>query len=165
MRRQHHPGQALVIVALFLPIIIGLWLLAIELAWRFTTTQSVNDALRAANRSAVQTFDYAAFADNRLALADPDAVIAVAQRLAATNLSGVRGLAKTPADVAGAAQWTVLPAGGACILEAGGPTLRFPKPALCSTARVDLSSPLGFNWTIQVYAADTLDLSFSSATE
>lgn len=165
MQRQHIPGQALVIVALFLPVIIGLWLLAIELAWRFTTAQAVTDALRAANRSAVQTFDYSAFAENRLALAEPDAVISVARRLAATNLSGVHGLMKTPVEVADTAQWTVLPAGGACILEPGGPTLRFPKPALCSSAEVELASPLGFSWTIQVYAADTLDLSFSSANE
>ncbi len=81
MLRRRAPGQALVLVALLLPVIIGLWLQAIELAWRVTTAQAVTDALRAANRSAVQTFDYAAFAENRLALAAPDAVIAVARRI------------------------------------------------------------------------------------
>lgn len=165
MRRQHTTGQALVIVALFLPVIIGLWLLAIDLAWRFTTIQTVTDALQAANRSAVQTFDYAAFADNRLALAEPDTVIAVARRFAATNLSGVNGLVRSSVDVADAAQWTVLPSGGACILEPGGPTLRFPTPALCGVADVELMSPLGLIWTIRVYAADTLDQSFSSASK
>ncbi|MEI7642942.1 MAG: hypothetical protein WCJ55_01415 [Chloroflexales bacterium] len=163
MPRRHAPGQALVLVALFLPVIIGLWLLAIELAWRVMTAQAVTDALRAANRSAVQTFDYAAFAENRLALAAPDAVIAVARRMAAINLSGVSGLTSSPAEIADAVQWRVLPSGGACLLDPAGPALCFSGPALCGTAAVALVSPLGLPWTIPVSMADTLDRAVASA--
>jgi hypothetical protein len=33
---------------------------------------------------------------------------------------------------------------------------------LCAVAEVELVSPLGLTWTTRVFAADTLDLSFSS---
>lgn len=159
MRRPQTAGQSLLIIALLLPVIVGLWLLAIELAWRVATVQAVTDALRAANRSAVQHFDYAAFAENRLALADPNTVIATARQLATINLTGIIGLVQSPAEIADATQWTVLPAGGVCVLEPAGPPLHFPSPALCSATQIDLLSPLDLTMTIEVYAADTLDLS------
>lgn len=165
MPRRHAPGQALALVALSLPVIIGLWLLAIELAWRVMTMQAVTDALRAANRSAVQTFDYAAFAENRLALAAPDAVITVARRMAAINLSGVSGLTSSPAEVADAVEWIVLPSGGVCLLDPAGPALHISGPALCGTATVALVSPLGLPWTIRVAMADTLDQVVASAAD
>jgi len=161
--RKRISGQALVLFALIMPVLLGLLLVGIELAGRNTSTREIQDAIRAANRSAVQTFDYAAFADNRLALADADAVVAVARRLAAINLRGIAGLTLPPERIADRVTWTALSSGGACLLEPEGPTLRFPTPVLCASAEVELVSPLGFTWTTWVFAADTLDLSFSSA--
>lgn len=155
-------GQALVLFALMLPVLLGLLLVGFELTSRSTSEREVQDAIRAANRSAVQTFDYAAFADNRLALADADAVVAAARRLAAVNLRGVTGLTLPPETVADRVIWTPLASGGACLLEPEGPILRFPTPVLCASAEIELVSPLGFTWTTRVFAADTLDLSFSS---
>lgn len=160
--RQRTPGQALVLVALLLPALLGLLLVGIDLSGRRMREREVQDALRAANRSAIQTFDYATFAENRLALADADTVIAVARRLAAVNLHSASGLTLPPEVVAERVSWTVLPSGGACLLEPDGPTLRFPTPVLCAVAEVELVSPLGLTWTTRVFAADTLDLSFSS---
>ena len=160
--RQRTSGQALVLVALILPVLLGLLLVGLDLAGRRMREREVQDALRAANRSAVQTFDYAAFAENRLVLADADTVIAAARRLAAVNLHGASGLTLPPEAVAERVAWTALPSGGACLLEPDGPNLRFPTPVLCVVAEVELVSPLGLTWTTRVFAADTLDLSFSS---
>jgi Flp pilus assembly protein TadG len=157
--RHRQPGQALLLVALCLPVICGLWLLAIELAWRFTTTQAVTDALRSANRSAVQTFDYAAFADNQLALASPANVIAIARQLARTNLTGIPGLLLSPTEIANTITWQVAPAGSTCTLASAAPALQLPTPALCGAADVQLISPLGMTISIHVDTADTLDTS------
>lgn len=159
--RQRPSGQALALVALLLPVLLGLLLVGLDLAGRRMREREVQDALRAANRSAVQTFDYAAFAEDRLALADAKTVISVARHLAAVNLRGTSGLTRPPDTVADEVSWAVLPAGGACHLEADRPALRFPAPALCAVADVELVSPLGLTWTTQIFAADTLDLSFA----
>ncbi|HMO57204.1 MAG TPA: hypothetical protein PKC19_07610 [Roseiflexaceae bacterium] len=156
-------GQALVLFALIMPVLLGLLLVGIELASRNTSTREVRDAIRAANRSAVQTFDYAAFAENQLALADTNAVVVVARRLAAINLRGIAGLTLPPEMIADRVTWTALSSDGACLLEPDGPTLHFATPVLCASAEVELVSPLGFTWTTRIFAADTLDLSFSSA--
>lgn len=160
--RTRTTGQALVMVALILPALLGVLLVGVELVSRRSSERAVRAAIQAANRSAVQTFDYAAFADNRLALADADAVISVARRLAAVNLQQIPELTLPPETVANHVSWTALSPGGACILEPEGPILRFPTPVLCASAEVELVSPLGFTWTARVFAADTLDLSFSS---
>src|SRR5262245_18116922 len=123
--RYRTSGQALFVVALLLPVLLGLLLAAIELSWRSMITHEVTDALRAANRSAVQTLAYTAFAENRFALAQPDMVIANARRLSTINLNGIAGLVEPPGVIANAAHRVVLPAGGRCLLEQDGPSLHF----------------------------------------
>lgn len=164
MRPRSH-GQALLVIALLLPVLIGLLLAGIEISGRQAREQDVRAAIQAASRAAVQTFDYRALAEGRSSLADPEAVVAVARRVAAINLRAVTSLATSPEDAASRIRWTVLPAGGACAFDPGEPALRVATPALCASAELPLVSPLGLTWTARVAAADTLDESIPLGSE
>src|SRR5438093_503076 len=60
----HSDGQALVFVALVLSFVLMLTLTIVEIGARFQELAEIEDALKQATRSSVQTFDYRAFARN-----------------------------------------------------------------------------------------------------
>jgi len=120
-------GQSLVIVAIVLPTLLALILTAIEVSARLLERAEIEDALKQATRSAVQTFDYANFATAHqgLRVVEGQATTAkgcddlnrtsaryVACTTLLTNLTSVRGLDETPAQLAARVQWTFLPNGG-----------------------------------------------------
>src|SRR6266545_5825877 len=108
MLRQREDGQALVLVALVLTFLMMLILTCIEVGGRYLELAEIEDALKQATRSSVQTFDYAAFARGGQVLRETSATSAVgcaaldhtsarsyACTVLLTNLMGVRGLEET----------------------------------------------------------------------
>lgn len=167
----HVRGQALVVVALVLTVLSMLVLTALEVGGRYQQGAAVQDALQQATRSAVQTFDYAAFAQGaqRVRAARvmtpigctslvPESVQARACAVFVTNLRGVRGLVETPDQTAARVQWTILPQRGTCTFPNGRPERTFATPAVCATVRPLLHGFVGWgDWSPQLDAADTLD--------
>lgn len=171
MMTPHERGQALVFAALVITMLSMLILTCIEIAARYQERAQVEDALRQATRSAVQAFDYAAFArgGQQVRATGPATVTGCstaaatsARALACTvltaNLTGVRGVQETPAQTAARVQWTILPNGGVCSFPSGRPPIAFTTPAVCATLTPQLRGLLGWGvWTPQIDAADTLD--------
>lgn len=165
------PGQALVLVALTLTFLMMLVVTCIEVGARYQERAAIEDALKQATRSAVQAFDYAAFAQNGQAVRESHATIIAgcaslaansARKLACTvflsNASDMRGLAETPAQTAARITWTFLPNGGTCTYPNGRPSITFSTPAVCATVQPRMTGLLGWGiWTPQIDAADTLD--------
>ena len=97
------------------------------------------------------------FASNSQSL-DDTRVKAVAQRTFIINLTGLRGMVETPADVAGQVTWTVLPDGGTCTFPNGHPSVSATTPMVCATVKPRMTGLLGWGeWTPQIDAASTLD--------
>lgn len=164
-------GQALVFVALVLSCVLMLTLTIIEIGARFQELAEIEDALKQATRSSVQTFDYRAFARNGQQVrethattvsgctnTDPSSARFYACTVFATNLTNVRGLHETPAQTAARVTWTFLPQGGTCTYPNGHPSVTFTTPAVCATLRPQMTGLLGWGiWSPQIDAADTLD--------
>src|SRR6266496_5143449 len=106
---QREQGQALVLVALVITFLIMLVLTCIEVGGRYLELAEIEDALKQATRSSVQTFDYAAFARGGQVLRETSASSITgcanlasnsARTLACTafqtNLIGVSGVQDTP---------------------------------------------------------------------
>jgi Flp pilus assembly protein TadG len=169
--RQKADGQALVFVALILAFLIIPVLTCIEVGGRYLELAQVEDALKQATRSSVQTFDYAAFARNGQVLRETSArsttgcaaldhtsARSSACAVLLTNLTGVRGLAETNQQTAARVRWTFLPQGGTCTFPNGRPPVTFATPAVCATLQPRMTGLLGWGiWTPQIDAADTLD--------
>jgi Flp pilus assembly protein TadG len=177
MRRvltRHTPGQSLVIVAIVLPTLLALILSAIEVSARLLERAEIEDALKQATRSAVQTFDYANFAraNGGLRVVEGQASSArgcdnlnhtsarsVACTTFLTNLTSVSGLQETPAQVAAHVQWTFLATGGTCRFGGHSPDVSLSTPMVCATVMPRMTGLLGWGiWTPQIDASDTLDL-------
>src|SRR6266542_543861 len=164
-------GQALVLVALILTFLMMLILTCMEVAARYEERAQIEDALKQATRSAVQAFDYAAFArDGQLlretsatsisgcASLTPNSARALACAVLVTNLHGVSGVQETPDRTAARVTWTFLPQGGTCVFPNGHPSVTFTAPAVCATLTPQMTGLLGWGtWTPQLDAADTLD--------
>jgi len=106
--RQREDGQALVLVTLVLTFLIMLILTCIEVGGRYLELAEIEDALKQATRSSVQTFDYATFARGGQLLRETGAakvsgcagIVPNSARFAAcsvflSNLRDMRGLAET----------------------------------------------------------------------
>lgn len=170
-RHQHAPGQALVLVALVLTLVMMLMLSCMELAARYEQRAQIEDALAQATRSSVQAFDYAAFARGGQLLREeggasisgcarltPNSARELACTVFQTNLEGVGGVLETPEQTAARVQWTFLPQGGTCSFPNGRPSLTFTTPAVCATLAPRMTGLLGWGiWSPQIDAADTLD--------
>ena len=164
-------GQALVFVALVLTFLAMLVLTCVEVAARYQELAEVEDALKQATRSAVQAFDYSAFAQNDQEVRESHAtsitgctslVASSARKLACTvfltNAAGVSGVEETPTQTATRITWTFLPQGGTCTYPNGHPSVTFSTPAVCATVQPRMTGLLGWGiWTPQIDAADTLD--------
>lgn len=156
-RRHRNRGQSLVLVALILPFLIAFVLTCIEIGERFWEKAAIEDALQQATRSSVQNFRYSAFAENSQSL-DDTRVKDVAQRTFIINLTGLRGMVQTPAEVAAQVTWTVLPNGGTCTFPNGHPSVSATTPMVCATLKPRMTGLLGWGeWTPQIDAASTLD--------
>ena len=155
--RQRNRGQSLILVALILPFLIAFVLTSIEIGERFWEKAAIEDALQQATRSSVQNFRYSAFAENSQSL-DDTRVKDVAERTFIINLTGLRGMVQTPADVAGQVTWTVLPDGGTCTFPNDHPSVSATTPMVCATVKPRMTGLLGWGeWTPQIDAASTLD--------
>lgn len=156
-RRNRASGQSLVLVALILPFLIAFVLTCIEVAERFWEKAAIEDALQQATRSSVQNFRYSAFAENSESL-DATRVRDVARNTFIINLTGLRGMVQTPAEVANQVTWTVLPNGGTCTYPSGHPSVSATTPMVCATVNPRMTGLLGWGeWTPQIDAASTLD--------
>ena len=155
--RHRDRGQSLVLVALILPFLIAFVLTCIEIGERFWEKAAIEDALQQATRSSVQNFRYSAFAENSQSL-DDTRVKDVAERTFIINLTGLRGMVQTPAEVAAQVTWTVLPNGGTCTFPNGHPSVSATTPMVCATLKPRMTGLLGWGeWTPQIDAASTLD--------
>ncbi len=154
MKRRAQRGQALVLVAVVLPVLTALLLGALDVALRWLDLARVEDALRQAARSGALEFRYAPLAANRVTLDEPR-VIAAAEGTLVTNLTGIISLAETPAATAARLELTLLPAGGSCPQAVGASQ----GPTLCAALRPRLTGPLGIGyWEPQVVAAEAIDI-------
>ena len=164
-------GQSLVLVGLMLPFLLALILTSIEVGARYAERAEIEDALKQATRSAVQAFDYAAFAGGSQQLrqtgastvtgctgATPRTARALACAVLTTNLGGVGGVLDTPAQTAARVRWTFLPRGGTCTFPNGRAPVTFTTPAVCASLTPRMLGLLAWGiWTPQIDAADTLD--------
>ena len=164
-------GQSLILVGLMLPFLLALILTAIEVGARYAQRAEIEDALKQATRSAVQAFDYAAFAGGSQQLRQTGAASvtgcsgattrsarALACAVLTTNLAGVGGLLEPPAQTAARVRWTFLPRGGTCTFPSGRPPMTFTTPAVCASLTPRMTGLLGWGiWLPQIDAADTLD--------
>ncbi len=109
-------GQSLVLIAIILTFLVPLILTSIEIGHRYLELVRVEDALRQAARTAVQTFEYEPFAGNTLSVADEQRIRTIGRNALATNLATIRLLddGMTPDNTADLTRWTILPDGGTC---------------------------------------------------
>lgn len=159
MNRRHAPGQSLVLLALSLPFLAALVLASLEIGARQWQRAQIEDALRQANRAAVQTWLYPAFASGTVNVRPLD-MLASGQGYLTANLTGTTGLDSAPDVAAARAAWTpvVGTSGGTCPTP-GGTTLTLPRPGMCATLTVTLRSPISDqDWTTTVFVADTVDV-------
>ena len=170
IRRGREQGQALVAVALTISLLAMLMLTCIEIGGRYLQRAVIEDALRQSTRSAVQTFDYAAFAANsqRVRETTPVAVTgcasltrdsarAYACAVLLDNLQYAQGLEETADQTSARVQWILLPQGGTCTFPGRAP-ISFSTPAVCASLSPRMTGLLGWGiWMPQLDAADTLD--------
>lgn len=165
--RRREQGQAIVVAAWVLPLLLIFVLCITEIMGRVLQRDEVEDALRNASRSAVQTFAYERFAENTQALKASapctgtvssgcagNPVAKLAADLFATNLTHVAGLAasETPKTVANRVVWTIGPTGGACLGQS------YNTPMVCAQLQVPMRGLVGWgNWTPQITAAEKID--------
>lgn len=169
-RSRRQPGQALVLIALILPFLVLLLLTAVEIGSRIVQRSALEDALRQATRSAVQSFAYARLAENVAALQGDagcsgsvgpgggcagNPVAETAAMVFERNLGRGDGLApgETPATVARRVIWTVATPGGSCGAHSSS------TPLVCAELDAPLAGLIGRfgSWTPHISAADTLD--------
>lgn len=165
--RRREQGQAIVVAAMVLPVLLIFVLCITEIMGRVLQRDEVEDALRNASRSAVQTFAYDRFAENTQALkaSTPctgtvsggcagNPVATLAAGLFAKNLTYVAGLAagETTTTVADRVVWTVGPTGGACLGQS------YNTPMVCAQLQVPMRGLVGWgDWTPQITAAEKID--------
>lgn len=161
MPQQHKQrGQALVLVAIIFPVLAALAFSAIWVGHQAWQQEVVEDALRNATRSAVQTFQYAEFADGGMQVRPVD-VTAIGKANFKTNLENAPGLITTPEQAAALVQWTVVYDPNATVCrDLRGREVRFTTPAVCASVTLEMESILPWKNSYQasVFAADTLDL-------
>ena len=167
-RRGRSPGQALVLLALILAFLALLLITAVEIGGRTLQRAALEDALRQATRSAVQSFAYAEFAHNTQALQSTadcsgtlaagcagNAVAAQARPLFELNLGTAPGLraGETAATVAQQVVWTIGATGGSCQGRS------YTTPIVCAELDAPMQSLVGRfgSWTPRIAAAETLD--------
>lgn len=151
-------GQALVLVALILPVLAAFVFTAVEVGTRVLQRAEVEDALRNATRVAVQTWAYDAFATDAVAVRPVD-VIAVGQQAFAINVEGTHGLLTTPDQTAAQVVWVPImdPATDTCT-DPKGVTITFTTPGVCATLQVRMQGFLGWGeWQPIMFVAETLD--------
>lgn len=136
MRRTR--GQALVLIALMLPVLTAFVFTAVELGTRMLQRAEVEDALRNATRVAVQTWAYESFAADAVAVRPVD-VIAVGRHALVINLDGVPGLQLALEQAAAEVSWVPItdPARDTCT-DPQGRTITFATPGVCATLKVPL---------------------------
>lgn len=150
-----NPGQSLVLIALILPPLLALVLTCIEIGQRYADLAAIQDALDAATRSSVQSFSYAAFAQNKTSLAPAQSIGELARYNLFTNLAQVRGLSESAIITAARLQLTVLPSGGTC---ATTPPVTLTSPTVCATLQPHMTGLLGWGeWQPRLYAIATID--------
>lgn len=151
-------GQSLVFVALTLAFLTPLVFTIIEFSERQAEIASMEDALRQATRSAVQTFVYADLARDRRRI-NEERAIAAAHATFVRNLGTVRGLRDAPDALARQVTWTILPTGGVCRFVHQEP-IAFDRPAVCAEVRPTLGGfgLLGYGeYRPLITAAATID--------
>jgi len=167
------PGQSLVLIAIMLPFLVILVMGAMRIGWKIMQRGQVEDALRQSTRSAVQTFDYQAFAKNSQDFRATacqgsitsgcagNAVAELASQLFAINLQSTDGLTMTPDDVAKQVTWYILPEGGDCstiLADRNNLQRTFTTPSICAQLDAPMEGLIGWGtWTPRIDAADTLD--------
>lgn len=157
--RRYAAGQSLVLVALILPFLAALVITSMEIGARQWQRAQIEDALRQANRAAVQTWLYPAFATGTVNVRPLD-MVESGQRYLQANLAGTTGLSSAADAVAATAMWTpvVGTTGGSCPTPDGA-SLALPRPGMCATLTVTLRSLIsGQDWTTTVFVADTVDV-------
>lgn len=175
MHRHCARGQALILAALTLPVLMAFVLLVIEVAERWIQVAMLEDALQQATRSATQTMDYAALARNATGLRATTACIQVRQSDQAAapcravideaaayflaNLRGVRGLVEPPEEVVARTRWTVLPAGGTCTYSSSAlAPVTEVSPLLCAEVRPLMQGIVGWGrFSPLIIAAEVLE--------
>jgi hypothetical protein len=173
MRLLNHrtAGQSLTLIALILPVLVGLLFTCVEVSTRYQQLAQIQDALQQSSRSAVQTFAYSAFAQGTergrethdltvTGCTNPpkNSAQSIACQVFLTNLSNVDGLKETPTQTAARVTWTILPDGGTCSYPNGKGSISFARPAVCATLRPQMLGLLGWGvWSPQIDAGDTLD--------
>jgi hypothetical protein len=156
MRRTR--GQALVLIALLLPVLTAFVFAAVEIGTRVLQRAEVEDALRNATRMAVQTWAYESFAADEVGVRPVD-VIAVGQRAMVINLKGTHGLVRTPEQTAAEVIWVPIadPTRDTCT-DPQGRTITFTTPGVCATLKVPLEGLFGWGpWQPVIFVAETLD--------
>lgn len=170
-RRSRVPGQSSVLIAIMLPFLAALLMTGLEIGERYLERVMVEDAVRQAARSAAQSFEYAAFAEDTHRLTNEGRVNstgcvsapagsarAIGCRVLLSNLAGVRGLQETPAQTAERVRWSILPDGGTCTFPNGQPSAGAATPLVCASVQPRMTGLLGWGiWTPQIDAAETLD--------
>ncbi len=157
MRHAAH-GQALVLIALILPVLAAFVFTAVEVGTRVLQRAEVEDALRNATRMAVQTWAYDAFAADGVAVRPVD-VIAVGRQALVINLAGTHGLLTTPEQTAAEVVWVPImdPATDTCT-DPRGTTITFATPGVCATLQVRTRGFIGWDaWQPVIFVAETLD--------
>jgi len=153
-------GQSLTLVALIMPILLGLMLAGLEVIGRDRTDRALGGSLSDTVRSVAQTVDYARFAGDGVML-DEAALRALAEAAFIDRLRGMPnvGLTTSPDDIGADVVWTILPEGGTCTLS-DGTALSFAGPVIC--ARVTIPTR-GLIWAgprmVALDAVSTLDSS------
>jgi hypothetical protein len=153
-------GQSLTLVALVMPILLGLLLASLELISRDRTDRAFGSALSDTVRSVAQMVDYEQFAADGVML-DGDTLRAMATAAFIDRLRGMPGVGLTtsPEEIGADVVWTILPEGGTCTLS-DGTAHSFGGPVIC--ARVTIPTR-GLIWAgtrmVGLDAVSTLDSS------
>lgn len=162
IRRRRNParrasGQALVLVALLLPVLVALALTFLEIGTRLLQRAEAEDALRHASRSAIQTFAYEPFAAGAAEVRAAD-MLEIARTTFELNLSGVHGLLTPPSETAASVHWEpILAQTGSCA-AAGTTTVEVAAPALCAQVELHMRGLTGWgDWRTQLFVVETLD--------
>jgi hypothetical protein len=139
-------GQALVLIALILPVLAAFVFTAVEVGTRILQRAEAEDALRNATRVAVQTWAYDSFAADRPSVRPID-LMAVGQQTFVVNLKHVHGLVTTPEQTAT----------DTC-RDPAGRVITFTSPGVCATLRIRMRGFLGWGeWQPVIFVAETLD--------
>jgi len=156
-RGRQAPGQALVLTALLIPVLVALVLTFLEIGTRLLQRAEAEDALRHASRSAIQTFAYQPFAAGAAAVREAD-MLDVARSTFRINLDGVHGLLTTAAETAGSVSWQPVLAGTGRCSAWGAPAVEVAAPALCAEVELRMRGLTGWGeWRTRLFVVETLD--------